>query len=202
MVFCEECFSRYETGKNLMVFVQYFVFTAGLFFGRIAGGTSQVPPSSLKRLSLCVRRIKIGKNDPKCRGARHFENFVRGFQKYRRTNSKDSQDFVGFLGISGISGDSKGFLKILGDFTGFSGIQQSEKHGVSKDSDGFRQNPWRFLGIPRVSAKTVRGFWSVDSLAKFQISILVILQQIAIFSYPLSFLLQMYEKIQGFRQKS
>ena len=64
------------------------------------------------------------------------ENFVRGFQKYRGTNSKDSQDSRGFLGIPG---DSKGFLKILGDSRGFSGIQQSEKHGVSKDSDGFRQ---------------------------------------------------------------
>ena len=111
-----------------------------------------------------MRRIEIGKNDQKCRGARHFENFVRGFQKYRRTNSKDSQDFVGFLGISGISGDSKGFLKILGDSREFSGIQQTEKHGVSKDSNGFHKNPWRFLGIFRVSAKTVRGFWSVEPL--------------------------------------
>ena len=54
---------------------------------------------------------------------------------YRRTDPKDSQDSRGFLGIPG---DSKGFLRICGDSRGFSGIQRSEKHGVSKDSAGFR----------------------------------------------------------------
>ena len=70
-----------------------------------------------------MRRIEIVKNDPKCRGARHFENFVRGFQKYRRTNSKDSQDFVGFLGISG-------------DFWGFQGIPEDSRgfYGILRDS--------------------------------------------------------------------
>ena len=68
------------------------------------------------------------------RGARHFENFVRLFQKYGGINPKDSQDSIGFLGIPW---DSKGFLKIPGDSRGFSGIQRSEKHGVSKDSEGF-----------------------------------------------------------------
>ena len=51
------------------------------------------------------------------------------------TNRKDSQKSRGFLGIPG---DSKGFLRIRGDSRGFSGIQRSEKHGVSKDSGGFR----------------------------------------------------------------
>ena len=68
------------------------------------------------------------------RGARDFENFVRGFQKYRGTYSKDSQDSRGLLGFPG---DSKGFLRVHGDSRGLSGIQWSEKHGVSKDSEGF-----------------------------------------------------------------
>ena len=69
------------------------------------------------------------------RGARHFENFVRGFQKFRVTNSKFFQDSRGFMGFPG---DSKGFLRIRGDSKGFSGIQRNEKHGVSKDSERFR----------------------------------------------------------------
>ena len=68
-------------------------------------------------------------------GALHLENFVRGFQKYTGTNSEDSQDSRGFQGIPR---DSKGFLRICGDSQGFSGIQLSEKHGVSNISQGFR----------------------------------------------------------------
>ena len=54
---------------------------------------------------------------------------------YRGTNPKDYQDSRGFLGVPG---DSKGFMRICRDSMGFSGILRSEKHGVSKDSVGFR----------------------------------------------------------------
>ena len=106
----------------------------------------------------------------KNRGARHFENFVRGFQKYRGINPKDSQDSRGFLGIPGdskgflrIRGDSRGFLRIRGDSRGFSGSQgfsgvksmgflrilrdSAKIHGDSQGFSGFPRKPYEVSGV-------------------------------------------------------
>ena len=72
-----------------------------------------------------------------------------------------SQDSWEFLGIPR---NSWGFLRIPGDSKGFLRILRSQDHGDSRVSVGFCLNPWGFLGILRVSSKSVRGFLSVEPL--------------------------------------
>ena len=87
------------------------------------------------------------------RGARHFQNCVRGFQNLGDSGNP-TWDSSGFPGFSRFLGDFRGFLRILRiprDSRGFRGIP-----GFPGDSRGFQGIPGDskgFLGFLRIIQK-------------------------------------------------